>query len=106
MRHQTSVIFGSLLFSGLIWNYVSNLYYTQTNFGISNEVWSKLMYKQVNMTSQGLLSDCKIRCFFEPGSKCTVLAFESPICYLGDPRINDTISQIDKTVNLWTNYGN
>ena len=91
--------------SGYISDYVTTLYYTEISLGISNNVWSKLIYKQVNLTDQGSISECKIRCFFEPESRCKVLAFEAPICYLGDPEMNDTISVVDKTVQLFANYG-
>ena len=64
------------------------------------------MYREVNLTATGTLFDCKTQCFSEPGLKCKVFAFEPPVCYLGNPAITGTITTIDKTVNLFANYGN
>ena len=91
--------------SGDILAYVSS-FYTQIILGISNVIWSTLMYKKVNLTASGSLLDCKYLCYSDPESKCMLLAFESPICYLGNPGINGTITTIDKTVTLYSNYGN
>ena len=93
------------LIAGDILSYISS-YYTQTILGISNYIWSKLVYRKVNLTAKGSLLECKSLCYSDPESKCLLLAYEPPLCYLGDPGNNGTITTTDNTLTLLSIYGN
>ena len=81
--------------------FFSNLY-TANNISVSNEIWTELMYRQVYLNNQ---FDCSALCYFEVGSKCKIYAFQPPICYLGDPMLNNTASINMKNVTIFSNYG-
>ena len=82
-------------------SFFSNLY-TVKNILISNKIWTELMFRQVYLNNQ---VDCSALCYFEVGSKCKIYAFQPPICYLGDPMLNNTASSNMKNVTLFSNYG-
>ena len=50
--------------------------------------------------------ECMAICFLEVGSKCTVLAVRSPICYLGDQVLANSATENDKKVTIFVANGN
>ena len=92
------------ILSGNLLAYIST-YYTQLNSGIPNVVWSTLEYKKVNLAESGSLLNCMALCYFDPELNCKVLAFEPPVCYLGNPGANGTITTTDGTATLFATDG-
>ena len=80
--------------------FFSNLY-TANNISVSNEIWTELMYRQVPVINQ---FECSILCYFEVGSKCKIYGFQPPICYLGNPTLNNTATANFKIVTIFS-YG-
>ena len=64
------------------------------------------MYRQVILPERDILLDCMAICYLEIGSKCTVLAIEPPICYLGDPIVRNSAEENDKNVTIFVANGN
>ena len=86
-------------------SYISSSYFNISAV-VPNEIWSRFIYRSLNLTDQGSLLQCMLLCFKEPNSMCTILVFQSPICFLGNSIVKDKFSTAVETVTLYANYGN
>ena len=67
-----------------LFNILSN--YTTDYITLESSIWSKMMFIEIATES---LVECMARCSFDFGSQCKALVFLQPLCYLGDPFINN-----------------
>ena len=82
------------------------MYYTEIEISMSTSTWLATMNRRVILPKRDTLLDCMAICFLEVESKCTVLAVEPPICYLGNPIVGNTATENDKTVTIFVANGN
>ena len=77
--------------------------YTTDYITLESSIWSKMMFVQIFAES---LVECMARCSFDVESQCKALVFVQPLCYLGDPLINNGSLGIGEAPNFYNRkYG-
>ena len=83
----------------------STTYFSKSNSEISNQEWSSIMFKQLNLSANGSLLTCMAKCFFAKNQSCKVLVYQFPFCYFGDPTFRGTLNVPNGNQPVFGNYG-